>query len=51
MLPQITYPTFPFTIPTTGHTVTFRMMSGYEEEKLLIAKESDDPADVFPTIS
>ncbi len=47
MLPRVQYPTFSFTIPSTGQLLKFRPYSVGEEKTLLMALESEDFNDVI----
>lgn len=49
-LPKIKYPINEFKIPSTGKMESFRPFLVKEEKLLLMAKSSEDPADIFRTI-
>ena len=51
MLPKISQPTFTVELPSTGEQVKMRHMLVKEEKILLMAKESDDPSDVYNAIT
>ena len=50
MLPKINHPTFHIKIPSTGKKCLFRQFLVREEKILLMAKASEDPADVFRAV-
>ena len=50
MLPKIKHPTFEIKIPSTGKKELFRQFLVREEKVLLMAKSSEDPADVFRSV-
>jgi hypothetical protein len=50
MLPKINHPVFDFTIPSTNKKMSFRPFLVKEEKLLLMAKASEDPADIFKSI-
>jgi len=49
-LPKISHPAFDFVIPSTGRKESFRPFLVKEEKILLLAKSSNDPADMFRAI-
>lgn len=49
-LPKIKYPTYEFKIPSTGKKESFRPFLVKEEKLLLMAKASEDPADIFRAV-
>jgi len=50
MLPKIEHPNLEFIIPSTQAKVSFRPFLVKEEKILLMAKASEDPADIFRSI-
>jgi hypothetical protein len=50
MLPKIKHPTFSFTIPSIKKAMLFRPFLTREEKILLIAKSSEDKAEIFRAI-
>jgi len=49
-LPKLQYPTINLTIPSTTQSFSFRPMLVKEEKLLLMAKTSEDPADILSSI-
>lgn len=49
-LPSLKFPLFKVKMPSTGNEVTFRPMLVSEDKILLVAKESNDPTDIFSSI-
>lgn len=49
-LPKIKHPLFDVTVPSTKKKIKLRPMLAKEDKILLIAKESDDDADIFNSI-
>lgn len=50
MLPKLIQPNFKIQVPSTKNNCTIRPMLVKEEKILLIAKESNDPTDIFTAI-
>ena len=49
-LPKIEFPTYPFTIPSTGKKINIRPYTVKEEKNILIAKETGDAESLFESV-